>query len=365
MNSKKDNNDEFFIKKTFREALKGKSSVMSNPLVGALIVKNGKIIERGYHKIFGGDHAEIDALKKCKKKVTGAILYVNLEPCCHFGKTGPCTKQIINAGIKKVVISNVDPNPLVKGKGIKELLDAGIEVKSGILSKEGSILNEKYFKYIKTKQPFVTLKAALSLDGKIFSEFFNKKYFTSLKSRKYVHKLRSENQAILVGINTVLKDNPELGVRYAKGKDPIRIILDSNLNIPLTSKVLRDKNVIIFTKIKQNKKQEYLTKKGFNLVYLKKLDPKNILKILGEKGISSLIIEGGSKIFSSFLKKNLIDKYIFFLSPKIFGAEKTLNLFDNLGLNFKKSSFDLKFTKIQKIDKDILIEAYNLNKNEF
>jgi diaminohydroxyphosphoribosylaminopyrimidine deaminase / 5-amino-6-(5-phosphoribosylamino)uracil reductase len=347
--------DKYYMKLAFSEAIKGNGKVSPNPMVGAVIVKNNKIIGKGYHKIFGGNHAEINALKNCTQSPIGASLYINLEPCCHFGKTPPCTKAIIKSGIKKVVISNIDPNTIVSGKGILELKKAGIKIILGILENEGKILNEKYFKYIKTKIPFVTLKAAITIDGKIYSKDFKEKYISCKESRKTVHKLRSENQAVLVGINTILMDNPHLGLRLIKGKEPVRIILDTNLKIPENSNVLRDSRVIIFTKISKSKKKSELEKKGISILTLKTLTIKNILKELGKIGIASVLVEGGAKVFSSFIKENLADKYVFFITPYFFGEKKSLSVFDYFSSIIKQ----IKISSIKKMDKDLFIEAYN------
>jgi len=341
------------MKKVHSLALNGKGSVEPNPVVGAVIIKNGTIIGKGYHKKFGGAHAEIEAIKNCKNSPKNGTIYVNLEPCCFFGKTPACTDALIKAGIKKVIISNIDPNTKVNGKGLKILKKAGIEVYKGLMEEEGKKLNEVYFKYISSKIPFVTLKAALSVNGKIYHKD-QKKYFSSLKSRKFTHKLRSENQAILVGKNTVLTDNPHLGARLFKGKDPIRIILDSNLQTPLSSKIFRNGKAIIFTKVDKSKKREEIENKGCSVEVSKSMNIKNILKKVGKIGISNVLVEGGSEIFSSLIKENLVDKYIFFLTPNIFPEKDSLTVFSN-----NQTQKKLRFANIKKIDKDIYIEAYN------
>ena len=248
-----------YIKHCFNLAKKGKGSVSPNPLVGAILVKNGKVIGKGYHKKYGSAHAEVNAINNSTEKVTGSTLYCNLEPCCHANKqTPPCVPLIIEKKIKKVVISNLDPNKEVNGKGVKQLREAGIEVITDVLEDEGKDLNKFYFKYVKEKLPYITLKIAQSIDGKISVAKNKQTWLTGKESIKYVHKLRSEYDAVLVGAGTIKTDNPLLTVRNVKGRNPIRIIIDGKLNIPIKSKILNSndpENTWIFTSKKANEKK--------------------------------------------------------------------------------------------------------------
>ena len=318
-----------YISKCFKVASKGQGLVSPNPLVGALLVKNGKIIGRGYHKKFGAAHAEVNAIKKSTEDVTGSTLYCNLEPCCHTNKqTPPCVPLIIQKKIKRVVISNPDPNKDVNGKGVKQLREAGIEVISGILEDEGEVLNKFYFKYAQEKLPFITLKIAQSIDGKISLSKKEQTWLTGKESIKFVHKLRSEYDAVLVGANTVKVDDPLLTVRNVKGRNPIRVIVDGNLSIPTNSKIVHlsdpEKTWIFTSSNVDEKKVKRIADKGINIFRIsnskgKLLDIKKILKVLAEQKIISILVEGGQKIFSQFLSQNLFDEIIVLQSPKILG----------------------------------------------
>ena len=257
-------NDQKFIKECFKLAAKGKGYASPNPLVGAVLVKNGKIIGKGYHKNYGEAHAEVNAIKNSKVNVTGSTLYCNLEPCCHKDKqTPPCVPLIIKKKIKRVVISNLDPNKAVNGKGVRQLQAAGIEVTTGVLEKDGSELNKFYFKNIKEKLPYVTLKVAQSIDGKISISKKEQIWLTGKKSVNYVHKLRSEYDAVLVGAGTIKSDNPLLTVRKVKGRDPLRVIIDGKLSIPISSRVIEcqvpQKTIIITSNGASERKIKQIT----------------------------------------------------------------------------------------------------------
>lgn len=330
-------------------ALKGRTS--PNPKVGCIITKDSKVISEGYHEQSGGPHAEIAALKKAGSQARNAIMWINLEPCCHHGKTPPCINAIKKAGIKEVIIAMKDPNPIVSGKGIKALKKAGIKVNLGFMEKEAKRVNEWYCKYITTKMPFVLMKVAMSLDGKITSP---DKYITCKESIKFVHVLRNSVDAIMVGVNTVINDNPHLTCRLKAGHDPIRIILDSKLRIPLNVKVLKDKNVIIATTSSCNqKKRKELEDKKIDVVEVnegERVDVKKLLGLLAEKGLISILVEGGNKLNTEILENNLADKLLFFVAPKILGNE--------LHFSNNKNKIELKNVKINNIGKDVMVEAY-------
>jgi len=322
------NFDEKYIERCFELAKRGKGKVSPNPLVGAVLVKDNKVIGEGYHEYFGGPHAEVNAIKNAIGGVKGATLYCNLEPCCHTNKkTPPCTPLIITHGIKKVVISNIDPNPLVSGKGIEQLKDAGIKVVSGILQRKGEEINKFFFKFIRSKLPYVTLKIAASKDGKITRKIGTQTQITNEKAQKFVHQLRAEYDAVLIGANTVKIDNPYLTVRLVEGRNPERIILDGRLKSPVDAAVfsLPDNNKTwLFTKLNSDiNSVSRFTDKNINVVQLKQcnkyyLELNSILKYLSDQGISSLLVEGGQNIFSEFIEKELFDEIVLINSNDVF-----------------------------------------------
>ncbi|MDY6864281.1 MAG: bifunctional diaminohydroxyphosphoribosylaminopyrimidine deaminase/5-amino-6-(5-phosphoribosylamino)uracil reductase RibD [Thermodesulfobacteriota bacterium] len=353
------------MKMALRFAKKGKGKVSPNPLVGAIIVKDGVIMAKGYHKRFGGPHAEIDALGKLKAKgmsTEDTIFYITLEPCCHHGKTPPCTDALIKEKFSKIVICNLDPNPKVNGKGIEILRNHGFEVITGILENEGKELNYAYFKYIRTNMPFITVKLAQSLDGKIATASGDSKWISSEPSRKFVHKLRTEHDCVMVGIKTVIADNPLLTVREVKGKSPLRIIVDSKLKIPLDAKIINrdlpNKTLIATTKKIDLKKLDVLKYRGVNVLQVEsdekgRIDLFHLFSSLGNNGISSVLVEGGGRVVYSLLKNKIVDRFILFIAPRIIGHGiewafdlKVKNMEDVLKFRrfkFKKSGHDIMF----------------------
>ncbi len=353
--------NQFFLKETLKLAKKGMGWTYPNPIVGALIVKGRKIIASGYHKKFGSLHAEAEALKKAKERAHGATLYLNLEPCCYFGKTAPCTDAIIQAGITRVVCSTIDPNPKVCGRGITTLKKAGIDVVVGVLEKEARQLNEAFFTFHEKRRPFIALKFASSLDGKIATRIGDSKWITNEKARKFARELRSQYQAVLVGVNTVTRDNPHLGVRINGGKDPLRIILDPYLRIPITSQVLRNNNVLIVTTSQASKNKLDLLKHN-NITTLRLSDCEiplqKLLAYLKEKEIISLLVEGGSKTLGYFVDEKLFDKVYAFYSPIIIGGEKAVSVAGGVGSDLIGESIYLKNTSIKKLDDNFLLIGY-------
>ncbi len=341
-------------------AEKGKGYVSPNPLVGCIIVKRGKIVGRGYHKKYGEAHAEINALKAASKKANNATMYVNIEPCSHWGKTSPCTEKIVEAGIREVVVGMEDPNPLVDG--YKELKFRGLKTRIGILRDKAKKLNEAYIKYMKTKKPFMILKLAMSLDGKIATSSGNSKYITSRAARKYVHQLRNDVDAVMVGINTVKRDNPVLDSRLVKGKNPIKIIVDSTLKLSERSKILKDphKVIIATTKKAPKNKIDKLQHKGVRVLVLKPkkglVDLKELTKELGKSQIASIMIEGGAELSGSAIKEKIINKLLIFTAPKIIG--NGLEPIKNLGIKKINKAIKLKNISTKKIGKDFLVEGY-------
>ncbi len=356
--------DEQFMRMCLNLARKGLGHVSPNPLVGAIIVKNEKIIGKGYHKKFGGPHAEVNAIQYAKGSVNGATLYVNLEPCNYYGKTPACTDLIIKSKIARVVIGMKDPNPRVSGKGILQLQKADIATSVGILKKECWECNKFFSKHITTGLPYTTLKIAQSLDGKIVSNSLDSQWITNSESRRLVHQLRSQYDAVLVGANTIQQDNPRLTVRSVKGRNPIRVVLDGRFTCDIKAKVFSKKNstksiILIsqkFSKLKSSKRK-YFIDDGVNVLELQGssdgiIPIKNILKKLGEIGITSLLVEGGASIFSAFVNELTVDKIIMFIAPKILGP----------GLEAYRSVLNSRKLKIKKMNVsslygDVLITA--------
>lgn len=360
-------NDEYFMEMALNLAKKGIGFTNPNPLVGAVIVKDGKVIGKGYHEKYGENHAEINALNNAKEDVHGATMYVNLEPCSHFGNVPPCVNRIIESGIKKVVIAMEDPNPIVSGKGIQILKENGLEVKIGVLKKEAEKLNEIFIKYISTGKPFVILKAGMSLDGKIATYTGDSRWITGKRAREYVHILRQRVSAILVGVNTVIVDDPMLNTRLnnIECKDPIRIILDSHGRTPLKSNVLNtnpSNTIVAVTNNALEKNIKAIEKIGAEVMITPvkdgKVDLQFLMEKLGERKIDSLLIEGGGEINFSFLKEKLVDKVIFFIAPKIIGGETSKTPVEGKGVEYLKDAIDLKDITMCKIGDDIMVEGY-------
>ena len=321
--------DEVYLKRCFKVAAKGTGTVTPNPVVGAVLVKNGKVISEGYHKKYGEPYAEVEAFNNSTEDVGGATLYCNLEPCCHIKKqTPPCVPVIINKKIARVVISNLDPNPEVSGEGIKQLRDAEIEVINDQLKNEGEELNKFYFNYVKTKIPYITLKVAQSEDGKLSKSKNEQTWLTGEESNRFVHQQRAVYDAILVGANTIAVDNPQLNVRNVEGRNPKRIILDGKLNVDLNAVILSAediKNTWILTSKNANKEKiKKIKDKGvrifqFNVQDNEQINLKDISEKLGEEKITSLFVEGGADIFSQFMDGNLFNEIIILQAPITLG----------------------------------------------
>jgi diaminohydroxyphosphoribosylaminopyrimidine deaminase/5-amino-6-(5-phosphoribosylamino)uracil reductase len=358
--------DKFYMQKALALAARGKGMTSPNPMVGAVVVKGDKIIAAGYHRKAGTAHAEAAALKKAGSRAKGATLYVNLEPCCHTEKrTPPCTKAVIQSGIKEVVIAMVDPNPKVSGKGLKELRKAGIKTRTGVMKEAAQKLNEVFIKHITRKKPFVILKIAQSLDGKIATAGGESKWITGTEAREHVHRLRNEVDALLVGIGTVKKDNPSLDCRIRGGKNPYRIIVDSRLQIPLNSRVLKydDGKTIIATTGKADKiKLDSLERRGTGVLVIRdkagRVSLKGLMTELGRLGITSVMIEGGSSIAASALSEGIVDKVMFFAAPKIIGGVDAVPSVGGKAPALLKNAIKLKDMQTVKLGGDILIEGY-------
>jgi diaminohydroxyphosphoribosylaminopyrimidine deaminase / 5-amino-6-(5-phosphoribosylamino)uracil reductase len=357
-------NHEYYMGLALKLAQKGRGFVSPNPLVGALIVKNGQIIGRGYHKLYSGDHAEVNAIRDAGQHVAGTTLYVTLEPCCHQGKTPPCVNSIIEHRIKQVVIGITDSNPLVSCQGINYLRSRGIEVITGILENECRKLNEVFFHYMETGRPFITLKYAQTLDGRIATVTGQSQWISSPAALKFAHKLRAEHDAILIGSGTVRKDDPELTVRHVSGRNPLRVIIDKKLETPLKAKVLTGlnhaKTLIVTTMKADNHKFRLLQKSGAEVISViadksGNVDLKKLLPILAQRKISSILVEGGAKIITSFLKDNLANRLVTIIAPKILG--EGISAAGDLHITSLDSAKILAIQKIKKSGPDIIIDS--------
>jgi diaminohydroxyphosphoribosylaminopyrimidine deaminase/5-amino-6-(5-phosphoribosylamino)uracil reductase len=356
--------DEYYMKMALKLAQKGRGKVSPNPLVGAVIVKEGRIIGQGFHQRYGGNHAEINALKNATEDVAGSTLYVTLEPCCHEGKTPPCIESITKHKIARVVIGTIDSNPLVSCQGINYLQSCGTEVKTGVLETECRMLNEVFFYFMETKLPFVTIKYAQTLDGRIATATGQSKWISSAPSLKFTHKLRAEHDAILVGAGTVIKDNPELTVRLVRGRNPLRIIIDSALNIPAKSKVLQNlsKNKPIIATIKKGGDPQFqrLAKLGAEVITIDadkqgNVDLKKLFKILAKRNISSILVEGGAQIITSLLMNNLANRLVTIIAPKILGTG--IEAVGDLKINNLDLAKILSIRKIVRSGEDIILDS--------
>ncbi|MCI0707491.1 MAG: bifunctional diaminohydroxyphosphoribosylaminopyrimidine deaminase/5-amino-6-(5-phosphoribosylamino)uracil reductase RibD [Ignavibacteriae bacterium] len=356
--------DQYYVRRCFELARKGKGWVSPNPMVGCVIVKNGKIIAEGYHAKHGGAHAERVALRKAGTRAKGATLYVNLEPCAHHGHTPPCSDAIIEAKIRSVVFAMRDPNPWVLGGGMQKLRRAGIKVHAGVLDREAQQLNEKFVTFVATGMPFVGAKIAQTLDGKIADAWGSSQWITGEQAREYGHTLRTEYDAILVGANTIVRDNPRLTARLAKGRNPVRVVIDGKLSVPANTRVYTDRQArtIVMTSaraMKENsRKVQQLSRNGVEVIAAQNsysLDAESILKILSRLGVASVLIEGGSNTLASFLKADLIQKIHCLIAPKV--LEGGLNAW-NLGTPRRlEKALNIKTTRVLALGSDTLIEG--------
>jgi len=345
-----------------------------NPTVGAVIVKDGKIIGKGYHTKAGMPHAEREAIKDAKEKgydLKGSTMFVTLEPCCHYGRTPPCTNAIIEEGISEVVIGALDQNPVVKGQGVNILKSHGIKVITGVLEKECEKINEDFFIYIKEKRPFIHLKVAQSFDGKIATKTGDSKWITSEKSRQFAHQLRKEVSAILVGTNTALKDNPTLTVRHVEAeKQPVRILIDKRLKVPPTYNIYNNeaKTIVITSKLASQENLKRLSEKeNVEIVFLdldenEKFKVDDILKTLYEREIVHLLVEGGREVITDFIKEKMFDKISIFTAPLLIGDDG-ISWLGCIGTEKIQDSLKLKVEDFKVLDKDFYFECYPMLSN--
>ncbi|MBR2216361.1 MAG: bifunctional diaminohydroxyphosphoribosylaminopyrimidine deaminase/5-amino-6-(5-phosphoribosylamino)uracil reductase RibD [Selenomonadaceae bacterium] len=358
--------DETFMQMALELAENGRGRTSPNPLVGAVIVKEGKVVAAGWHRRAGTPHAEIHALNMAGDLAKGADMYVTLEPCAHYGRTGPCAKAIAAAGIKRVVMATLDPNPKVAGGGARILREAGTEVAVGVLEAAARRQNEVFFKWITTGQPFVLLKTAMSLDGKIATFRGESQWITNETSRDYVHELRDAYDGIMVGIGTVLGDNPSLTTRLKnrRGKNPTRIVVDSKARTPLTARLLTDglaPTVIAVSQKASPEKTAALKAAGATLITAgegERVDLQILMKELGKRGICSLLVEGGGTLNFSLLKDGLVDKVAAFIAPKLIGGREALTPLEGEGFAALSEAVTLKETSFRELDGDLLLTGY-------
>ncbi len=356
---------EYFMKRAIGLAKRGRKRVSPNPVVGALVVKAGKIIAGGYHAYFGGPHAERAALRRAGSAVRGATLYVTLEPCCHHGKTPPCTDAIIEAGIKKVVIAHRDPIDFVRGKGVALLKRAGISVVEGVLREEAALMNLRYLKRARTGAPYVICKWAMSLDGKIAARTGDSRGISSEKSLKYSHGLRAEADAILIGVRTAVVDNPDLTCRHIDGPSPARIVLDARCDIPLKSRLVRSARktplIIATTSAAPKSRREALARSGAEVLICRsrknRPDVTALLNLLGERCCTNLLVEGGGEVHASFLESGLVDEVCVFVAPGIIGGLTATPAVGGSGVTRVADALRLAEVRTCRLDADTLIRG--------
>ncbi len=376
--------DRKYMELAMELALRGCGKADPNPLVGAVIVKNGEVIGKGYHTKYGCMHAEREALADCRSSPAGAAMYVTLEPCCHHGKQPPCTDAVIDAGISHVVVGSADPNPLVSGKGVEILKAHGINVTENFMRKECDALNPAFFKFIRTGMPYVVMKYAMTMDGKIATRTGASKWITSEAARKRVHEDRNRCMAIMAGIGTVLSDNPLLNCRIPGGRNPVRVICDTHLRIPETSRIVQtagEYRTLIATAQTdegggmQNsgvpagkgrgrsyaEKCSFLTAKGCELLYIPikdgHLNLEELMRKLGEMDISSVMLEGGGTLNWSALEAGIVDRLQVYMAPKIFGGKDAPSPVGGMGAELPSDAFTAGKPKVTFLGDDILIES--------
>ena len=367
-----------FMKRALALAKKGIGTVSPNPLVGAVLVKDGIIIGEGYHEKYGEAHAEVNAINSATDSPEGATLYCTLEPCCHTNKqTPPCSNLVISSKIKRVVICNLDPNPYVAGKGVKQLEEAGIEVVSGVLKSEGLKVNEVFFKYITTSMPFINIKYAQTLDGKIAVNSGDSKWISDESARTKVHEMRLKYDAVLIGRNTLNKDNAKLNIRMgidSKGKVPYRVIIGSLRNLNQDADILNDEftdKTVIITSIEDYQKADNdfvkkITDKKIKMVFASiredRIDLEEAFKKLGEMKITSILVEGGAKVISTLLKEELYDKISCFICPKLAGNGPSY--YENSEINEMSNAIKLQDVSYEVINDQVLMTAYRTSKKD-
>ncbi len=353
--------DEKFMRRALALAGKGTGFVSPNPLVGAVIVKNNRVIGEGRHQRCGQNHAEINAIQSAVEPVEGSTIYVTLEPCSHHGRTPPCADALVAHRLSRVVIGTSDPNPLVSGKGMEILNKGGIETESGVLEDECLEINRFFFKYIRTRLPYVTLKFAQTLDGRISTSSGDSRWISSPASLRFAHRLRAIHDAILVGAGTVRADNPRLTCRLVKGRDPLRIVMDSGLNLPLDREIFSDggRTLAVCTELAPGEKRSALLERGIDILEIGKTGENRpslptLLQELGRREITSLLVEGGADIATAFLREGLVDQLLVIVAPKIVGTGK--NSIGNLGIEKMADALKFSCRKVTRRGDDLIFD---------
>ena len=360
--------DRNWMRRALDLAVRARGRTSPNPMVGAVIVTDGQVVGEGFHAYAGSDHAEVAALREAGPAAAEGTLYVSLEPCCHQGRTPPCVDQILGAGIRRVVAAGEDPNPSVSGRGFASLREAGVRVEVGLLGEEAARLNEAFFKYIRTGVPFVTLKVAASLDGKIATRTGESRWITGESARRRVHQLRNEVDAVLVGIGTVLRDDPLLTTRLgiADQRDPIRVIVDNLARLPLRAKAVNRAStaptILAVSQTAPRGKLEALEREGVQVIVVenspRRVSLERLMEALGKRGILSVMIEGGAEINASALREGVVDKVLVFLAPILIGGKSTSTAVGGDGIESLAQALRLRDVRIEKFDGDILVEGY-------
>jgi diaminohydroxyphosphoribosylaminopyrimidine deaminase / 5-amino-6-(5-phosphoribosylamino)uracil reductase len=360
--------DSFFMNMALELSERGRGFTSPNPMVGAVVVRNSDVVGTGYHEYAGGSHAEVNALNDAGELAKGSTVYVTLEPCNHFGRTPPCTEKILESGVTRVVVAMQDPNPDVTGGGIRFLREKGLQVDVGIEEKQATRLNEFFIKYVQTKRPFVILKTAATLDGRIATRTGDSKWVTGPSARNFVHTVRHAVDGIMVGLGTVNQDDPSLTTRLerVKCKDPVRIVLDTRLSISENARLLKIKSdaqtlLITGNKVPDEKRQR-LEKYGVTIIESRLkdefIDLDFLMYQLGTMGITSLLIEGGGRVAASALASGIVDKILFFYAPKILGGDDGVPMCRGPGPDQMSQSIQVQHIAVHRFDDDILIEGY-------
>lgn len=360
--------DARFMREALRQARRGLGQTSPNPAVGAVVVRDGEVVARGYHHKAGLPHAEVEALGKLKGKARGGTLYVTLEPCHHLGRTPPCTEAILKSGIRRVVVGMKDPNPGVAGGGCEFLGENGIEVKTGVMEAECRRLNEGYLKFVTRKRPFVIVKSALTIDGWTATSTGDSKWITNERSRQFVHRLRNRVDALMVGVGTVLSDDPDLTTRLkgGRGKDPLRVVVDTNLSIPPDAKVLNHEStaetLLAVGSHVSRKGLKRVQREGVSIVTCPRKDGRidlgALMDILGERSVMTLLVEGGASIIGSMLRERLIDKFYIFTAPKILGGNDGISMASGPGPKRIDDCLNLKAIEVKRFGGDRLTVGY-------
>ncbi len=357
-------NDTDFMRRALHLAQKGCGWAAPNPMVGAVIVKNGQIIGEGWHQKYGGPHAERHALANCTADPRGATLYVTLEPCCHHGKQPPCTEAILQAGIRRVVVGSGDPNPLVAGKGIGILRANGVEVDEGVLQAECQKLNEVFFHYIQTKRPFVVMKYAMTLDGKIAAYTGKSQWITGETARQYVQTQRARYTGIMVGVGTVLADDPLLTCRLPGAKSPVRIVCDTHLRTPPDSRLVKTAKqfpTILATCCREPARQQPYQAAGCEILRVPeqsgRLDLAALMEILGQKGIDSILLEGGGTLHWAALQSGIVQKVQAYIAPRLLGGQNAKTPIEGQGVPYPNDAFTVKNINLISLGEDFLLEG--------